>query len=315
MLSPLRLIFFGSFGNYSAQVLEHLLATPHLHLVGVVTTPAASPRPGKPPVPNEVESLARKSGISVYTPPLLDDAALTALPESDLWLTAGYGKLIPAKWLSHPKLVALNLHFSLLPAYRGANPGEWALLAGEATFGVTLIEMAAEFDTGGIVSQAQLEIAKDETRETLYTRLYELGGQHLKEILPQYATGRLPTTPQPHLSPTPYATRFRREDGFVAWEAWAAALRGQDSELHHLSPLLQKIATWIKLQHITPRYLERVVRALSGYPSAWTEVLTQKGQERLKILRAHMEGSKLVIDRAQLAGQQAKDWEQLKSLL
>ena len=91
----------------------------------------------------------------------LDDTSLKQLTSKsvDFFLTAGYGKILPQSWLTFPKNGSLNLHFSLLPAYRGANPAEWAIMIGEKRTGITLMQMNQKLDGGDIIEQRELPIS------------------------------------------------------------------------------------------------------------------------------------------------------------
>lgn len=328
-----QVLFAGSFLAYSARILEQLLASPLLEVVGVLTTP---PQPGgrsKELVPTPVHQMAIAHDLPVCTPATLDDSSLaeieTAIGRPQILLTAGYGKLVPPSWLSFPTVAALNLHFSLLPAYRGANPAEWALLRAETETGVTLIEMSPTFDTGKMVAQSPAVITPDETRETLYAKLYELGGQVLPEMVLEYlrfrqgsvtSDGRskhityfLPPVEQPS-SPTPYAQRLTRDDGFVSWTAVQAAMTGAPSDAADLSLQLAAILATTEFKQDTV-FLERAIRALVGFPGIWSTVETAKGPRRLKLIAAHLENGRLVLDRVQLEGQAPAAWNEIKTAL
>jgi methionyl-tRNA formyltransferase len=327
-MSKPRILFLGSFLQYSAQVLKALNEAQELEVVGVVTTPPQPAGRKQELTKTHVHQLAEAKGLPIFTPEKLTADALAELPEADIMLTAGYGKLLPASWLAFPKIAALNLHFSLLPKYRGANPAEWALLLDENETGVTVIEMSPEFDTGNIVAQAQTRLTHRDTRESVYEKLYALGGQILPEVITTYVqfktNGEKPTAtaerqliltlpPQPQAeSSTPYAKRLYREDGFVAWSAVAAALEGKTATVAELSPTLQDIATLGK-QAITPAWLERAIRALAGFPGVWTVVKTNKGEKRLKLQAAQLKAGRLVLEIVQLEGQASAHWNQIKN--
>lgn len=317
----MKVIFFGSFLHYSALILEALLAADELEIVAVVTTPPSPAGRNQELKKTEVHVLAEQRAVSVFAPEKLDESSLSQLDQlvgrddQLVFLTAGYGKLLTQSWLGYPQLGALNLHFSLLPAYRGANPAEWALLMGETKTGVTLIEMSPEFDTGKIVAQATSSIEKNDTRETVYEKLYTLGGQVLPDMLRRYAEGTLVPTDQSVTSPTPYAKRLTREDGYIAWGAWQDAVAGRPVAVHYLSQQLQTIAHHLyePLDYLPLAFLERAVRALVGFPGVWTIVPTVKGDKRMKILAVTVTGQQLTFDRVHIEGQQIAQWNQVKN--
>ncbi|HEX7017486.1 MAG TPA: methionyl-tRNA formyltransferase [Patescibacteria group bacterium] len=318
-----NLIFFGSFLHYSALILEKLIAAKGVNVIGVVTTPAQPAGRNKELKKTEVQVLAEREGLPVLAPNRLDSVSLAYLettfnlpqPNGVTFLTAGYGKLLPDSWLTFPTGGALNLHFSLLPAYRGANPAEWAILMGETKTGVTLIEMSPKFDTGHIVAQAEAPIGPSDTRETVYQKLYALGGEVLPEMLTKYDQGLLTPTAQPPLSPTPYAKRLTREDGFIAWEAFVDAMAGRPVSSQYLSPQLQKIAHHLyqPLDYLELDFIARTVRALLGFPGVWTIIPTPKGDKRMKILEVSVQGKMLLLEKVQIEGQQPANWNQVKN--
>lgn len=318
----MNVIFFGSFLDYSAIILDHLLRAKSLKVIAVITTPPSPLGRTKALKKTEVHELALQHQLPVFTPEKLNTqtlaelvAALSLVNNEVTFLTAGYGKLLPKEWLEYPAGGALNLHFSLLPAYRGANPAEWAILMGETQTGVTLIEMNPEFDTGTIVAQAPTRIEKTDTRETVYKKLYTIGGQVLPEMLARYRNHTLTTIPQPEQSPTPYAKRLTRDDGFIAWAAFVDAVAGRPVSAQYLSPQLQTIAHHLyqPLDYLPLEFIERAVRALFGFPGVWTLVPTTKGEKRMKILRVALAGKTLILERVQIEGQQPAKWKQVKN--
>ncbi len=329
--SPLRLVFCGSFRDYSVTVLRGLLAAPHLEIAAVVTTP---PRPAgrdQSLRSTAVHEFALTQKLPVFHPETLDASVLADMEEiiggrpPDFLLTAGYGKLIPSSWLSWPQRRPLNLHFSLLPAFRGANPAEWALLMDAATTGITLMEMDEDFDTGGIIAQEALALRPEDTRETVYDRLYRLGGEMLPTWLhpDQFP---LHPTPQSADSPTPYARLLKRDDGFIAWDAIAALMQGRLFPI--AAPVLgtgmHAAFEAAGIDTLTPRTIERAARALHGYPGLWTQLPTgptESDRKRMKIFNANViDGGaeapdRLELDTVQIAGQQRAQWNQVKTAL
>lgn len=200
----------------------------------------------------EVASFSKKEHIPVFE--LTDLSHIPDLPKPDFLVVAGYGQKIPAPWLSLPRVTAINMHASLLPYYRGAFPAEWAILRGEAKTGVTLLEMTEQFDQGGIIAQKEIAISPDDTRQTLYNKLYRLGADLLVETL---SKKDLRTRPQPK-GKYFYARRLTRQDGFIPWEQFD--IHSQDVEIR-----------W---------------RALTPWPGVWT--ITPQGK-RLKLIKLHPE--------------------------
>lgn len=334
-MASTNVIFFGSFQAYSALVLQGLHNHPDLHISGVVTTPPAQNAKGDR-LPNPVQLLAQELHLPVVTPKHLTEDSLQELEQTcgkpELLVTAGYGKLLPVSWLNWPSLAAVNLHFSLLPKFRGANPAEWALLFGETETGVTLIEMSSEFDKGAVIASASLPIAPTDTRETLYHKLYTLGGQVLPQMLSTYIDFRRnqtisdvdsdssskitwhlpPITQSP--SPTPYAARFSRADGFIDWKAIVATQQGKTASSNLASSRLQEVLQYTH-HSLDAQFIAQAVRALAGFPSVWTIIPTAKGEKRMKLLSCQVVNHQLVLEDMQIEGKNPTRWAESKNIL
>lgn len=139
----------------------------------------------------------------------------------DLVLSVFYRDLLPAAVLASARLAALNLHPSLLPAYRGRAPINWVLVRGEAQTGVTLHHMIGRADAGDIVGQRAIAIAPRETALSLYRKVEEEGVRLLAEMLPRVAAGSAPRLPQDGSRASSFGRR-RPEDGRIDW-TWPAA--------------------------------------------------------------------------------------------
>ena len=324
LTKPISVVFLGSFLEYSASVLQALHNSPLVEVIGVITTPPKPAGRKKILKKTDVHLLAEELHLPVFAP---EKATTKALQEMatvfkfsvemppQIFLTAGYGKLLPSSWLEFPSIAALNLHFSLLPAYRGANPAEWALLRNEKETGVTVIKMSPSFDTGGVIESAPQPISATDTRETMYDALYRLGGKILPQVIADFAANKLPIQPQPKESPTPYAKRLNREDGFIDWQAITQAMNGNEIEPSLLAPQLKIILEGATPAHITAETIERSIRALAGFPGVWSIISSTKGEKRIKLLSASVKDSRLELEMVQIEGQQSAHWNQVKSIL
>lgn len=305
------IIFFGSFGSYSATVLEQLLLDQELSMVHIVTSAPFTNRKGKLEK-SPVQILAEKHNLPVTTQMPNSFEEIAPSFKADYLITAGYGHLLPAPLLNSPTKKAINLHFSVLPKYRGANPGEWAILMGEKESGISIIEMNEKFDEGGVLFSVSIPISQTETRESLYEKLYLLGGQNLPLIIKKVDQGLLKPQPQTDNN-YPFASRFKREDGFVDWQAIKKTQNGESAELELASEKLQTVATHAGMTKLTPQYLERATRALFNFPSLWTIIPTTKGEKRMKIHSATVASNKLVLESVQIEGQTANKWNLVKN--
>ena len=211
-------IFFG-YHTFGAHALAALLARGET--VVAVVTHADEPAEGD--WFESVAEVARAHAVPVLTPRSPNEpdviARLAAL-DADVVLSVWYRRLLGDALLALPRVAALNLHGSLLPAYRGRAPLNWVLVNGEARTGVTLHHMTAEADAGDIVAQEPLDIHPDDTALTLYGRMVKAGVDLLLQWYPAVLAGIAPRQPQDHARATVVGRR-RPEDGRVAW-TWPA---------------------------------------------------------------------------------------------
>jgi len=185
----------------------------------------------------------------------------------DLIVVGSYGKILSQKMLEIPKYGALNVHPSLLPKYRGPTPVPTTILNGDAETGISIILMDEKVDHGPIVAVAHFEIGdKRFTTPELLKVLWELGGDLLVETIPKWIAGEIIPQEQDHSKAT-FTEKISRKDGEIDW--------GKPVE-----------------------YIEKQIRAYYPWPGAF---MFWKGK-RVKILKAHIEGGKLVIDELQLEG-------------
>jgi methionyl-tRNA formyltransferase len=133
---------------------------------------------------------------------------------ADVAVVVAYGRILPESFLNAFPMGAINLHFSLLPKYRGAAPVNWAIVHGEKTTGVTTMQMDAGLDTGPILLQREIEIGEDETAIELMQKLSLLGAELLSETLSSYQS--LEPRPQNELEAS-LAPIMRKEDGLISW--------------------------------------------------------------------------------------------------
>ena len=132
----------------------------------------------------------------------------------DLFIVVAYGKIIPEEIINTPKLGTINIHYSLLPKYRGASPIEQALLNGDKETGVSIQQMKYKLDSGPIIAQSITPIGIDETKEDLKNRLIEIGGNLLCEILPQIKDASIKTQTQDESQAT-FCKKIKKEDGEI----------------------------------------------------------------------------------------------------
>jgi len=132
----------------------------------------------------------------------------------DLFLVVAYGKIIPENIINLPELGSINIHYSLLPKYRGASPVESAILNGDTETGISIQKMEYKMDTGPIIAQEKMEIGPDEKAPDLRKRLIKIGGELLVKILPDFVNEKIKLTQQNENEAT-FCKKIKKEDGLI----------------------------------------------------------------------------------------------------
>lgn len=161
--------------------------------------------------------------------------------KSKLAVLAAYGRIIPQRILDEFPLGIINIHPSLLPAYRGSTPIEQAILDGAAKTGVSIMRLTAGMDEGPLYKQKTLHLTGSETKLELTEKLQRLGSELLVEVLPRVASGNLKPRQQPHPVRATYSKLLRKEDGIIDWNKSA-------------------------------EQIEREIRAFAGWPGSHTTI-------------------------------------------
>jgi len=164
-----------------------------------------------------VKEFALAHGLSVLQPARIknDEAKqLFASHDADLAVVVAYGRILPDEFLRAPRRGCINVHFSLLPLYRGAAPANWAIVNGETESGVTTMFIEPTLDTGPILLQRKTPIGEKETAPELMQRLAEIGAELLSETLARLDD----LTPRPqHDADATFAPVLKKEDGLIDW--------------------------------------------------------------------------------------------------
>ncbi len=212
----------------AAHILDSLAshAGPEFEVVAVVTRPDRPRGRGLVLEPCEVAAIATRRALQVLKPEKIRTEEFLSQLKAfapDLIVVAAYGRILPASVLEAARLMALNVHASILPRYRGAAPIEAAILARDATTGVTIMRMTEQMDTGPILLRREIPIDADETQATLKRKLAELGAQALLEALALLVRGELRERPQNDSEAT-YCRPVKKEDAIIDWSLDAARI-------------------------------------------------------------------------------------------
>lgn len=283
----MKIVFFGT-PDYVLPILTAL----HKKFV---TGPGKSPITAvvtQPPKPigrkqilaySPIDKWAHEHKIPIY---YSANDLLENPPEGKIGILASYGEILRKDVINSFPQGILVIHPSLLPKYRGASPVPAAIANGDEETGVSIIRMDEKMDHGPIISQFKEEILPADTAETLRNRLFERSAEALIETLNPYIQGRIKPKKQDDEKVT-FTKILKREDGFADMDAKS------------------------------PEETERFIRAMQPWPGAWTLIKLKVGGEklvtkRLKLLKAHLDEGKLILDEVQLEGKSPVSWKQFK---
>jgi methionyl-tRNA formyltransferase len=193
-------------------------------VVAVWTQPDRPAGRGHKLVFSPVKEFALSQGLSVFQPERIkteEAKSLFASHDADVAVVVAYGRILPEGFLRAPHRGCVNVHFSLLPLYRGAAPVNWAIINGEKETGVTTMFMEPTLDTGPILLQSKTAIGAKETAPELMERLAEIGAGLLGETLARL--DELAPRQQDDTAAT-FAPMLKKEDGLIDWSQNATAI-------------------------------------------------------------------------------------------
>ncbi len=209
----MRIVYMGT-PDIAAIILKRLLEEPY-EIVLTVTQPDRPKGRGKELAKSPVKALSEEHGIPVFQPERLRNPEAVAVireAKPDMIVVAAFGQILPKEILDMPKYGCINVHASLLPAYRGAAPIQWAVLDGQKESGVTIMYMNEGLDTGDILLQKRVSLSPEETGGSLYDTLSVMGAELLTEAIPKIVDGTLTAVPQGEMT-TAYAKQLTKEMG------------------------------------------------------------------------------------------------------
>jgi len=224
---PLRLVFMGT-PDFAVPTLLEIVGAGH-QIVAAFTRAAKPANRGMELQHTPIAREARQLGIPIFTPKTLKGATAAAIIDEhapDAAVVVAYGLILPKAVLDLFPLGCFNLHASLLPRWRGAAPIQRAILAGDATSGVTIMLMDVGLDTGPMLLRKEVPIESYETGGSLHDRLSALGGAALIEALEGHAAGTLHAIPQPAEGVT-YAAKLEKAEALIDWTRDAVEIERQ----------------------------------------------------------------------------------------
>jgi len=253
----MRIVFVGT-GEIGVPTLQSLRRSTHDQLLGVVTQPDKPTGRDQILTASPIKKALAKTSVPLLQPKRIrsrDSIEQIRAWKPEVIVVMAYGQILPPALLDVPSVACLNLHASLLPRHRGAAPIQAAIIAGDRETGITVMYMDESLDTGDILLRSSIEIASDETGETLHNRLAQIAPAILDQALRQLHAGTAPRTPQDSTKAT-LAPKLERNDGKIDWSEPATVI-------------------------------ERKIRAFNPWPGAFTIVSPGSGKvQKLKLFNA-----------------------------
>lgn len=263
-------ILFWSNSSISVPFLERLINNPLVKTLAVVTTPDKPQGRGLKILPSAVKSVAVKYNLPVIeTENINEEKFYNTIKEflPELSIVVSYGKIIPKQIISLHRIGMVNIHFSLLPKYRGAAPVQWVLINGEKETGITAFWMDEGMDTGNIFIQKQIAVDENDNYYTLLDKIIQLGLPLLDELITKISENKIVSIPQQG-NPT-YAPMIKKSQAKIDWAQPA-------SKVHNL------------------------VRALVHWPKAYTTIKSINREPfQLKIIETEVYKQQTVINNFQ----------------
>lgn len=219
-----RIVFAGT-PEFARLILAELLQGPE-EVVGIFTQPDRPAGRGRALQASPVKQEALAAGIPVFQPESCKTGEALDLLRSlapDLLIVVAYGQILSQAILDLPTRGAINVHASLLPAWRGAAPIARAIAAGDKESGVAIMQMEAGLDSGPVLWEERVPIAPDDTAASLHDRLARLGSDALRQALDRLWANRLKPVPQDPALVT-YARKLKKDEALLDWRLPAATL-------------------------------------------------------------------------------------------
>ncbi|MBI2616540.1 hypothetical protein HYW55_00200 [Candidatus Gottesmanbacteria bacterium] len=291
----MKVLFFGS-SPYCLPLLSTL--SKNTNLVGIISTTRESWQQKKVPVwtvRNKEELKGTESKIASLHP--------------DIAIVSDFGLIIPKEIFEIPKYKTLNIHFSKLPKYRGASPIQYTILHGEKSVWISVQLLRETLDTGDIIWQKEIPLFGFETTGDLYPKLFEITSNHITDILQRFIHGEIIPLRQNEKASS-YTRKLTRDDGFLSSTLFLGLLKGEKINWSNSQVLFEGLSA----EENPTKRVEQAVRAFFPWPGVWTEIqITVNSKQltkKLKILKAHLEASRLVPDIVQLEGKKPVSWKQ-----
>lgn len=316
----MRLVFMGT-PDFAVPSLRALVRGGH-DVVGVFTQPDRQAGRGKNLKPSPVKAAAEELGLSVFQPEnVIKPDSLQQLRDlaPECIIVVAYGQILSGDILHLPPKGCINVHASLLPAYRGAAPIHWAVMQGEKRTGVTIMFMDEGLDTGDMLLKAEIQISNEATTGEVHDQLAVLGGKLLLDTLNELEKGNL--IPIPQTGDSNYASLLKREHEAIDWSRKAWELHNQIRGLNPWPGAFtafrgENLKVWRSTPFLQPDEVLKAPLENAGEPGQIVRIygnglLVQTGEGILQILEVQPAGKRSMLAKDFFNGRHGQVGEKL----
>lgn len=223
-MQNIKTLFIGTSWQ-SVEILKTLHMDSRFEIVGVITQPDKPVGRKQILTPSEVKEYGTSNNIPVYITESKEERYKEALEifKPELIVCIAFGEIMPEFFLNAPKYGSINIHFSILPKYRGAVPIQMAILNGESETGVSVMKMSAGMDEGDVLAIYKTNILPEDTNQTLRERLVEISKEKLPEVLEKWVKGEITAVVQDDTQATYcYEKNMKKENMEISFEKQSA---------------------------------------------------------------------------------------------
>ena len=212
-------IYFAGTPNSAAEILKSLASNDLFNIKGVITQPDKKGKRGNQRIESPVSLMANSLNLHTYKPHNLIKEHIQNdidINNADILLVVAYGKLIP-NWILESNIKAINIHYSVLPSYRGASPIQSSLLNNDKKTGVTFMQMSKDLDAGKIIKCFEIPISENDNKSSLEKKLTELSILNLEQVITEICSNKIIPFDQNHEQAS-YCKKILKEDSIISFK-------------------------------------------------------------------------------------------------
>ena len=212
-------IYFAGTPNSAAEILKSLASNDLFNIKGVITQPDKKGKRGNQRIESPVSLMANSLNLQTYKPHNLTKEQIQSdidITNADILLVVAYGNLIPA-WILESNIKAINIHYSLLPSYRGASPIQSSLLNNDKKTGVTFMQISEDLDAGKVIKCFEVPINKNDNKSSLEKKLTKISILNLEKVITDFYSNKTIPIDQEH-GKASYCKKILKEDSIINFE-------------------------------------------------------------------------------------------------